>query len=385
MPQRVRELLEEVGDNPVLKIQLGRTPVLAVLVLFLNLASSWKFSDKQLALGYDEIYHNYLLVTIQNNKKTNVLHTMVHNSKDTIPSTVYKLEKAHRVRLMKPVFPTEFVDLYDIPLTRNRMFTLNRLITTASNIDKHFYTYDAGNNNMCQTFVENIVDINGLIANIVDNATRIALKPQDAKALVATLGSRSDIVKRITDLGGKLDKWVFDRKIIWKKPMKKEFALIGNMQVKVLDETSTNNADDLLSSSFDNTALNGMVDTIIENTDDAFNAVLAMEENEKKAKQKRLIIIIISILIAIVLIGAAVAVGYFIWRKRNSTLNLCSMWSSIKILHTLFRRENAIGNRYFVFFCFLDQFKKKDLIDDVNDKTKIRSSISEATDTNVDP
>lgn len=214
MPQKVRQLLEQVGDNPVLKIQLGRTPVEAVLILFLNLVSLWKFSNKQLELGYDEIYHNYLLITIQNEKKLNVLQNIFQTSKDVIGSTIYKLEKAHRVRLTKPVFPTEFIDIYDIPLTSNKLFTLNRLITIASNIDKHFYTYDAANNNMCQTFVENIVDINGLTPNIIDNATRIALKPQDAKALIATLGSRSDVVKRITDLGGKLDKWVFDRKIV---------------------------------------------------------------------------------------------------------------------------------------------------------------------------
>ena len=183
MPQKVRQILEKVGDNPVLKIQLGRTPVEAVLILLLNLVSLWKFTDKQLELGYDEIYHNYLLITIQNEKGPNVLQQMFGTAKDSIGSTVYKLEKAHRIRLMKPVFPIEFVDIYDIPLTSNKIFTLNRLITTASNIDKHFYTYDAGNNNMCQTFVENIVDINGLTSNIIDNTTRIALKPQDAKAL----------------------------------------------------------------------------------------------------------------------------------------------------------------------------------------------------------
>ncbi|CAF1290901.1 unnamed protein product [Rotaria sordida] len=328
MPKRVRKILDEVGDHPVLKIQLGRTPVEAVLILFLNILSSWKFSDKQIELGYDEIYHNYLLITIQNKKKLNVLHTMIEASKDTVGSSVYKLEKAHRVRLMKPVFPTEFVDIYNIPLTSNKTFTLNRLITTASNIDKHFYTYDAGNNNMCQTFVENIIDINGLTSNIIDNTTRIALKPQDAKTLVATLGSRSDIVKRITDLGGTLDKWVFDHKIKWKKPVVKEFTLIGNMHVKAknditnnnIDDIINNNIDDILSSSADTIVVNGMTDTVIENVDDAFNAVIALEEDEKKTKRNQLIIMIFSILLVILLsLGAAIVI-FFIWQKRKDKL-----------------------------------------------------------------
>ncbi|CAF4691826.1 unnamed protein product, partial [Rotaria magnacalcarata] len=56
---------------------------------------------------------------------------------------------------------------------------------------------------MCQTFVENIIDINGLMPNIVDQATLDALKPIDSKALISTLGSRANIVKTATDLGAK--------------------------------------------------------------------------------------------------------------------------------------------------------------------------------------
>ncbi|CAF0937934.1 unnamed protein product [Adineta steineri] len=309
MPMNIRKILEEVGDNPVIKIQLGRTPVEAILILFLNIVSLWKFNNKQLELGYDEIYHNYLLITIQNDKSPKVLQQIFGGEKDTLGSMVYKLEKAHRVRLLKPVFPTEFVDIYDIPLTSNKTFTLNRLITTASNIDKHFYTYDAGNNNMCQTFVENIVDLNGLTPNILDNSTQIALKPQDAKALVATLGSRSDIVKYITDLGGKIDKLVFDHKIKWKKPIKKEFTLFGDMHIKTVDETVHNNTNEVL--------LKSNADTIVENVDDVFNAVVALEEDDKKKKQKQSIIIIIGIIILILMISLAAMFTYFIWKKRK--------------------------------------------------------------------
>jgi hypothetical protein len=219
---------------------------------------------------------------------------------------------------MKPVFPTEFIDVYNIPLTLNKTFTLNRLITTASNIDKHFYTYDAANNNMCQTFVENIVDINGLTSNIVDDTTRIALKPQDAKALVATLGSRSDIVKRITDLGGTLDKWVFDRKIKWKKPLIKEFALFGNMHVKIADDTgAVNNTDDLLQSSADTVAVNGMADTVIENVDDVFNAAVALEDDDTNIERNK-ILLIVGIILLIVLIVTVAIIVFFLWRKRKS-------------------------------------------------------------------
>jgi hypothetical protein len=322
MPKRVRKILEQVGDNPVLKIQLGRTPVEAVLIFFLNLISKWKFNQKQLELGYDEIYHNYLLVTIQNEQGPNVLQSMIATAQDAISSTVYKLEKAHRVRLMEPKYPTEFVDIYEIPLTPNKTFTLNRLITTASNIDKHFYSYDAGDNNMCQTFVENIVDINGLTSNIIDETTRIALKPQDAKALVATLGSRSDIVKHITDLGGTLDKWIFDHKIKWKKPVDKEFALFGHMHVKVSNDAANDDTDELLRSTGDGVIVNGTTDIFVENGDEIFNAVVALEAEDKEKEGNRKIITIVGIILAILLfVGATIAIGFCLWQKRKSMFN----------------------------------------------------------------
>ena len=323
MPERVRRILQQIGDNPILQIQLGRTPVEAVLILFLNLLSSWKFSDKQLELGYDEIYHNYLLITVENEKKLNVLQKLVGVSKHSIGGSVYKLEKAHRVRLMKPIFPTEFVSVYNIPLTPNKTFTLNRLITAAANVDEHFYTYDAANNNMCQTFVENIIDINGLTLNIVDNATLTALKPQDAKSLIATLGSRSDIVKFITDLGGTLDKWVFDHKITWKKPLIRKFKSAASMLAKVTNENvdTGNDTDATLYSSRDSIAANKIAGSVIENAGDVFNAVLALERDEKEAERNKMIVSCIAALVIMVLVVAAAILAFFIWRRRKGLCN----------------------------------------------------------------
>ena len=311
-------MLEEFGDFPLIQLRLGRTPVEAVLVLFLNLASSWRFENKKVELGYDEIYHNYLLVTLQNSKQFTGIRPLFGVGNETVGTTILKFEKAHRIRLMKPTIPTDYVDVYDIPLTPNKTFTLNRLITTASNVDKQFYSYDAGNNNMCQTFVENIVDINGLTGNIVDNATRTALKPQDARALVATLGSRSDLVKRVTDLGGQLDTWVFDRKIIWKKPVPKEFSLFGNMHVKTVDTSSAVGNEAVLQSGAHHVVIDGSTDTLIENTDDVFNAVMALEQGgEKKDEPTPRIYIIFFVLLAVAGIAAAIKLGSIFWQRRK--------------------------------------------------------------------
>ncbi|CAF4844715.1 unnamed protein product, partial [Rotaria sp. Silwood1] len=225
MPLRVRNLLATIGNERILKIQLGRTPVQGLIVKVLNFLSDSKFSEKQLELDYDEIYHNYLLITIQNSTGPEVLRHILGNARHyAVASTVLKLEKTQRVALGYPMIPDDLIDLYDIPLTPNKLLTLNQLISMASNVDKNFYKYDAATNNMCQTFVENIIEINGLMPNIHDQTTLNALKPQDGKALIATLGSRSNLVKVAIDLGRELDKLVFDHKIRWKKSPPKDFA-----------------------------------------------------------------------------------------------------------------------------------------------------------------
>ncbi|CAF3619367.1 unnamed protein product [Rotaria sp. Silwood1] len=205
----------------------------------LNLLSHSKFTDKQLELGYDEIYHNYLLITVKNSYGPYVLQYMVGNvSQNTTATTILKLEKKLRISLKCRILPDELIDVYDIPLTSNKPLTLNRLLSVASNVDKNFYTFDVGANNTCQTFIENIIDINGLMPNIVDQATLNALIPIDTKALISSLGSRANIVKIATNLGAKLEKLVLDHKLKWKKSQPKEFVLMRN--VNVTDSESIN-------------------------------------------------------------------------------------------------------------------------------------------------
>ncbi|CAF4919571.1 unnamed protein product [Rotaria sp. Silwood1] len=239
MPLRVRNILKKVGDELILKIQLGRTPVRGHNVRILNLLSHSKFTNKQLELGYDEIYHNYLLITIKNTYGPYVLQHMFGNaSQNTTSTTILKLEKRLRISLKYRIIPDELIDVYDIPLTPNKPLTLNRLLSAALNVDKNFYRFDVGANNTCQTFVENIIDINGLLPNIIDQATLNALIPIDAKTLISSLGSRADIVEIATNLGAQLEKLVFDHKLTWKKSQPKEFVLMRN--VNVTDSESIN-------------------------------------------------------------------------------------------------------------------------------------------------
>lgn len=138
---------------------------------------------------------------------------MVHNAAAIQPRFVYTLEKDPRIKLQLAV-PDQFFHTYDIPLNSDRL-TVNNLMTMALNQDTNFFTFDVSNTNTCQSFVENILVSNNLTQNIVDQATLLALKPQDTMALVSALGSYKGLCKVITDMAGNIDKLIHDKKIIW--------------------------------------------------------------------------------------------------------------------------------------------------------------------------
>jgi hypothetical protein len=126
---------------------------------------------------------------------------------------VYTLEKGPRVQLQQAV-PDQFIRVYNIPLNTERL-TVNNFMTRALTKDPNFFTFDASNTNTCQSFVENLLDSNNLTQNIVDEATLLALKPQNTAALVAALGSYRGISKTVTDMAANLDKLIFEKKITW--------------------------------------------------------------------------------------------------------------------------------------------------------------------------
>jgi hypothetical protein len=134
---------------------------------------------------------------------------------------VYVLEKGPRVQLQMAL-PDQFVRVFDIPLNSERL-TVNNLITRALNQDRHFFSFDASNTNTCQSFVENVLDANDLTQHIIDEATLLALKPQNTEALVAALGPYRGMSKMITDMAGNVDKLINDKKITWvrRKPKQK--------------------------------------------------------------------------------------------------------------------------------------------------------------------
>ena len=229
MPLLVREKLKKIGDEAIIKLQLGRTPVQSVVRTLGDFLSQKRFSNAIVELGvspfdrqlrlfivlpflqYDELWHNYLLITIRSSVKFNTLAKLVRNSDSLEATKVYVLEKAPRVQL-KRAMPEQCVQLFDIPL-RSNCLTVNELMRRAICLNPSFFVYDALNMNTCQSFVEDILEANDLTEHIVDGATLSALQPQNATALLSALGSLKGLPLVITDAASQLDKLINDQSI----------------------------------------------------------------------------------------------------------------------------------------------------------------------------
>jgi len=176
MPSKIENFLKGQEGKTVTKIQLGRIPIDSRVKKALDVMSLGKFSGKQKELGYDEVYHNYLLVTLSDGK-------------------TYKLEKNETLQHFAAKKSDYSGEIFDIPLNGKEL-SLSQMIDAAEDgNEERFWRYRADSDN-CQSFTRDMVVKNGLLPEdspIVDK--------QDAKALTDSLPALTHGVPNlITDI-----------------------------------------------------------------------------------------------------------------------------------------------------------------------------------------
>ncbi len=182
-PKRFTDFLDNEGSKQVIDIKVGRKPVNSGIQKALNLASFGGFNHVKRKLKYDDVYHNYLIVTMSDGQK-------------------YKVEKNHVVSKEKADKDDE-KDSYQVGLPVDRNITLKELINNASSgNEKRFYQYDPSSDN-CQKFVEDVVTKNNL--TVPDLKTAEVIEPQKAQSLIDSLGALDKVPKLITDVAGAVD------------------------------------------------------------------------------------------------------------------------------------------------------------------------------------
>ncbi len=184
-PPAIRKIVDDYRGIPITKISIARKPVQKGISKFFDAVSLGNFGKTKKKLGYDDVYHNYLLITLANGKMIKLEKNQVVQSSEASPDD-YKSE--HR----------------DIPVDKN--VDLNQFIDASARKDpKGFWHYKPDSAN-CQNFTEDLVRDNGFDRNITDQRTKEILDPQDGKALIHSLGKLEGVPQRVTDLAAGFDR-----------------------------------------------------------------------------------------------------------------------------------------------------------------------------------
>jgi len=182
---RFEKFLEQTSGQKVVKMELGRKPLLKPVRGAMDVLSAGKFSKKAKELNYDDVFHQYMIYTLEDGSK-------------------WKVEK-NAVVEHKPATKEDYQnEVFDIPL-KGKDLTLKQMIDTASTGNETgFWKYRAGSNN-CQRHTRDMIEKNGLLPD--DIQPHLAV--QDAKALADSLPAATHAIPNfVTDIAAVSDRLI---------------------------------------------------------------------------------------------------------------------------------------------------------------------------------
>lgn len=174
----VRNILKKYGNSKIIKLRVCRVPIHSLIDKALNLISLGKWNKNKKKYGYDELFHLYIVVEVENDDGS-ITHLI--------------MEKNHVVNIA--VGQKQGTCMY-ITMTKN-IKLIDFLINGEKYQGKTFWFYNAFNNN-CQVFVKNLLLSNGI-------ATRRLLNFVFQTAENILDGYSRDIANGLTGLASRFD------------------------------------------------------------------------------------------------------------------------------------------------------------------------------------
>jgi hypothetical protein len=177
-PPSVRKFLEEHQDDIITALYVCRVPIVKAIDTVLNIISFGKFASAKKKYGYDELFHLYLLVTLntrQGPKSYLIERNQVFRITEAKPGD-YGADKCMTVRTLRGGMKFG-------PLIEN---------AAKSEPDGQFWLYDPLRHN-CQDALISILQHSNLLTPELS-----AFVKQDAKELLS--GDVSKIARAITDI-----------------------------------------------------------------------------------------------------------------------------------------------------------------------------------------
>lgn len=171
-PPAVRKILEQNPSAKIVKAQAAVVPVGKPLQSVLNWISGGKYEEKRQKLGYNDINHAYMIITLDNGK-------------------TYRLEKNHVVEMYGYNVNNDKNAKIDLQLSEQPLLSSflgnaekYQESTKAEGKRGNFWQYDPQNNN-CQYFVDDLVKGNAEVQN-KEEANKFFFQPGSGELIDAT-------------------------------------------------------------------------------------------------------------------------------------------------------------------------------------------------------
>jgi hypothetical protein len=135
-----RDLIKKYGDNPIMKMEIKRSPVRKMVIKALDVISLGKFEKEN---PYDTLWHLYILLTLDD-------------------GNILRLEKNSVLSLKLNAKDDEHTENMVVEYPKDRFITLNTLLEkTRQAMGKKYFLYNAKGNN-CQDYLKAVLVSNGL-------------------------------------------------------------------------------------------------------------------------------------------------------------------------------------------------------------------------------
>jgi hypothetical protein len=184
-PPQIRKFLEQNKGQQIVSMEVGKVPINSYLARALNFITRGQFEEKRRQLGYNDINHAYVILTLGNGQQ-------------------YRLEKNHVVEISK--YKPNSDQKFRVHL--ENFLPVDTFLENAEKYQRNqdsrgnFWTYDATNNN-CQYFVKDILEGNQKDIVNVPEAEAFSYQPKAGE----TISNRRVLGKILTDTAAALHRY----------------------------------------------------------------------------------------------------------------------------------------------------------------------------------
>jgi hypothetical protein len=182
---RLQKVLDHTKGKKVTSLHVGRKPVISAVQKALDAISFGRFSKAKKKLGYEDVFHHFILAGLDD-------------------GSFHKLERNHVIEHKHATNDDFAQDLLDIHVPQGKDLTLDGMIEKAGGDNPDFWRYRADKNN-CQYFTKDMVTKNGLAPHKPEGDA--FLEPQDTTTLLGSIPQPLGwIPQAVTDLAGSADR-----------------------------------------------------------------------------------------------------------------------------------------------------------------------------------